>query len=218
VAERDRLEGIKEFEKEIRLMTEADLRQEFAFASSGKPNVTKVIRSLIWQAFTRIRDGLREPISTNIRGFWYTDAKPVLSRLGLETDGRAYTERLYQCLLELVTERRLFNYADFGFIDETAGMKVIGRSNVQVIVFVEKDGLFPIVEAIAKKYDCVGVSTGGYPSILSSEYLVRGISRTTHLRHHFDLYSIVDYDPNGAIIEREFCRQLALFDMKDQTV
>ncbi len=97
-------------------------------------------------------------------------------------------------------------------------MKLVGKSNVQVIVFVEKDGLFPIVEAIAKKYDCVGVSTGGYPSILASEYLVRGISRYSHARYHFDVYSIVDYDPNGAIIEKEFSRQLSLFEMKDQTV
>jgi len=216
--DKDRLDGIKECEKEIRSMSAEELRREFRFVSSPDVNLTKLIRSLIWQAFTRIRDRQREPIGSNIRGFWYTDVKPVLSRLGLETQGDAYTEKMYDALLEMVTERRLFNYADMGFIDDTAGVKLIGKTNVGVIVFVEKDGLFPIVEAMAKKYDCVGVSTGGYPSILASEYLVRGISRTTRVRYHFDLYSIVDYDPNGAIIEKEFSRQLSLFEMKDQTV
>jgi len=216
--EKDRLDGIKECEKEIRSMTAEELKREFRFVSSVEVNVAKLLRSLIWQAYTRIRDGKRERIGSNIRGFWYTDVKPVLSRLGFETQGETYTEKVYDALLDMVTERRLFNYADMGFIDETAGVKVVGKSNVQVIVFVEKDGLFPIVQSLAKRYDCVGVSTGGYPSILSAEYLVREISRTTHLRYHFDLYSIVDYDPNGAIIERESCRQLSLFDMKDQTV
>ena len=207
--------GIKEYEDEIRHMTAEELREEFGFVSSDRVNVAKLIRNIIWQAFTRIRDGKREKIGSNIRGFWYTDVKPVLSRLGKETQGRRYTERLYDYLLEMVTQHRLFNYADFGFVDETAGMKYIGQSNVHVILFVEKDGLFPIVRQIAEKYDCVGLSTGGYPSILSSEYLVRGISRYTHLRHHFDTLSIVDYDPNGYIIEREFAQQVSLFDMKD---
>jgi len=209
------LNGIQEYEDEIRYMSAAELAREFCFASSSNVNVAKLIRNIIWQAFTRIRDGKREKIGSNIRGFWYTDVKPVLSRLGKETQGRRYTERLYDYLLEMVTQHRLFNYADFGFIDETAGMKYIGQSNVHVILFAEKDGLFPIVRAIAEKYDCVGLSTGGYPSILSAEYLVRGISRYTHLRHHFDTLSIVDYDPNGYIIEREFCQQVSLFDMKD---
>lgn len=216
--EKDRLDGIKECEREIRSMAAEELRREFRFVSSAEVNVAKLLRSLIWQAYTRIRDRKREPIGSNIRGFWYTDVKPVLSRLGFETQGETYTEKVYDALLDLVTERRLFNYAEMGFIDETAGVKVVGKSNVQVIVFVEKDGLFPIVQALAKKYDCVGVSTGGYPSILSSEYLVREISRYTHLRYHFDLFSIVDYDPNGAIIAREFARQLSLFDLQDQTV
>ena len=177
--------------------------------------MAKLIRNLIWQAYTRIRDKKRERIDSNIRGFWYTDVKPVLSRLGKKTHGRRYTERVYDCLLEMVTENRLFNYVDFGFVDETEGMKYIGRSNIYVILFVEKDGLFPVVKRIAEKYDCVGLSTGGYPSILSSEYLIRGIAKYTHLRHNFDILSIVDYDPSGWIIEKELVSQLSLFDMKN---
>ena len=48
--------------------------------------------------------------------------------------------------------------------------------------------------------------------------MVRGIARHTHLRHHFDVLSIVDYDANGWMIEREFLEQLELFDLKDYSV
>ena len=199
-------------------MDAEELRGEFGFVSSDRLNVAKLIRNLIWQAYTRIRDGKREKIDSNIRGFWYTDVKPVLSRLGRNTSGRQYTERVYDYLLEMVTKHKLFNYADFGFVDETEGMKYIGRTNVHTILFVEKDGLFPIVKRIAEKYDCVGLSTGGYPSILSAEYLIRGMTRFTHLRHHFDILSIVDYDANGWIIEKEFVKQLSSFDVKEYTL
>ena len=209
------LKGVREYEEEIRFMDAEWLREQFGFASSSRLNVAKLIRNLIWQAYTRIRDGKRETIDSNIRGFWYTDIKPVLSRLGKETQGTRYSERMYDYLLEMVTEHRLFNYADFGFVDETEGMKYIGKTNVHVVLFVEKDGLYPIVRRLAQKYGCVGVSTGGYPSILSAEYLIRGIAQYTHLRHHFDILSIVDYDPNGWEIETEFMEQLQVFDMKD---
>ena len=218
MAKKQILAGVKEYEKEIRHMDAEELRGEFGFVSSDRVNVTRLIRNLIWQAYTWIRDGKREKIDSNIRGFWYTDVKPVLSRLGKQTQGKRYTERLYDCFLEMVTEHRLFNYVDFGFVDEMEGMKYIGKTNVHVILFVEKDGLFTIVRRIAQKYDCVGLSTGGYPSILSSEYLIRRIAMHTHLRHHFDVLSIVDYDPNGWIIEKEFMEQLELFETGDFSV
>ena len=49
--------------------------------------------------------------------------------MGLETQGRTYTERVYDYMLEMVAEHQLFNYADFGFVDETEGMKYIGKTN-----------------------------------------------------------------------------------------
>ena len=102
MAEQGVLNGIKEYEDEIRYMTPEELRKEFGFVSSDRVNIAKLIRNIIWQAFTRIRDGKREKIGSNIRGFWYTDLKPVLSRLGKETHGRRYTARLYDYLLKIV--------------------------------------------------------------------------------------------------------------------
>ena len=59
----------------------AELLGLFAFASSRKINATRVIKNLIWRGATAIRAGQRPPIAGNLRSFWYTDIKPVLSRL-----------------------------------------------------------------------------------------------------------------------------------------
>ncbi|GAH71220.1 unnamed protein product, partial [marine sediment metagenome] len=71
------LAGVREYDREIRYMSAGELRSEFGFASSERVNIAKLIRNLIWQAYMRIRDGKREKIDSNIRGFWYTDVKPI---------------------------------------------------------------------------------------------------------------------------------------------
>ena len=71
-----------DYAQDLRQLSAKELRALFAFASSGKINATRVIKNLIWQAYTAIRDGRRAPIGGNLRSFWYTDVKPVLSRLG----------------------------------------------------------------------------------------------------------------------------------------
>src|SRR2546428_13149348 len=85
-------EGIADYPQDLRQLSAEELRALFAFASSGRVNATRVIKNLIWQAYTMIRDGRRAPVAGNLRSFWYTDVKPVLSRLGLSVEGRRATE------------------------------------------------------------------------------------------------------------------------------
>ena len=66
-------EGIADYVQDLRQLSAAELRRLFAFASSGKINATRVIKNLIWQAYTAIRTGQRPPIAGNLRSFWYTD-------------------------------------------------------------------------------------------------------------------------------------------------
>ena len=91
-------EGIADYPQDLRQLSAAELRRLFAFTSSGKINATRVIKNLIWQAYTAIRDGQRAPIAGNLRRFWYTDVKPVLSRLGVPVEGRRATELVYEPL------------------------------------------------------------------------------------------------------------------------
>ena len=119
-------EGIADYGQNLRQLSAAELRRLFAFASSGKINATRVIKNLIWQAYTAIRPGQRPPIAGNLRSFWYTDIKPVLSRLGVPVEGRRATELVYDAFVELVTQHGLFHYRDLGFLDEGAQTRAGG--------------------------------------------------------------------------------------------
>jgi hypothetical protein len=151
--------------------------------------------------------------------------KPVLSRLGLRVEGRRYTERVYDVFVEMVTQHRLFRYRDFGFLDEGAHARVVGRTNGALILFAEKEGRFELVREIAQAYDATGVALGGYPSSLATEYLLHALQQGGVLDgsgpaegQPVHLFSIVDYDPSGFWIEREFADQLRAFGVVEVTL
>ena len=213
-------EGIADSAQDLRQLSAAELRRLFAFASSGKINATRVIKNLIWQAYTRIQDGSRLPIAGNLRSFWYTDVKPVLSRLGVPVEGRRATELVYDAFVELVTRHHLFHYRDLGFLDEGAQTRAVGQANGTVILFAEKDGRFALVRDIAQAADATALALGGYPSSLATEYLVHALQHAGVLaaRPALQLFSVVDYDPSGYWIAREFAAQLHAFGVQEVTV
>ena len=45
-------EGIADYPQDLRQLSAAELRTLFAFASSGRVNATRVIKNLIWQAYS----------------------------------------------------------------------------------------------------------------------------------------------------------------------
>jgi hypothetical protein len=145
-------EGIRNYPQDLRQLSAAELQALFAFTSSGRVNTTRVIKNLIWQAYSHIRDGQRPPIAGNLRSFWYTDVKPVLSRLGLPVEGRRATELVYDAFVRLVTDYHLFHYRDFGFVDEAAQTRTVGQTNGAVILFAEKTGRFALVRDLAQAY------------------------------------------------------------------
>jgi hypothetical protein len=218
-------EGIADYAEDLRQLSAAELLRLFAFASSGKVNVTRVIKNLAWQAYTAIRDGTRPPVAGNLRSFWYTDVKPVLSRLGVPVEGRRATELVYDTFVELVTRHRLFRYRDFGFLDEGAHARVVGRTNGTLLLFAEKAGRFGLVQEIAQACDAIGLALGGYPSSLATEYLLHALQQQGVLPEAgasadpaLHLFSVVDYDPSGYWIEREFADQLQAFGVTTVTL
>lgn len=206
-------EGIREFKKDIRQMSRRELRENFSF-KKGRLNATGLMKNLAWQAFTWIRDGRMEPIEGNIRSFWYMHVKSVLSRLGIKTSGERYTSKLYDVLVEMTTVHHLFRYVDLGFIDERVYARTIGRANGNLIIFVEKDGLLSLARQVAQKYDTTAISLGGFPAYITSEYLVRSMAGQGLLRNPVRLFSVVDYDPAGYWIEKEFIKQLENYQVQ----
>jgi hypothetical protein len=219
-AQRLAAEGIADYPQDLRQLSAAELRRLFAFTSSGKINATRVIKNLIWQAYTAIRDGQRAPIAGNLRSFWYTDVKPVLSRLDVPVEGRRATELVYDAFVELVTHHHLFHYRDLGFLDEGAQTRAVGQTNGTCILFAEKDGRFALVRDIAQASDATALALGGYPSSLATEYLVHALQQAGVLveRPALQLFSVVDYDPSGYWIAREFTAQLHAFGVQEVTL
>jgi hypothetical protein len=219
-AQRLAAEGIADYAQDLRQLSATELRALFAFASSGKINATRVIKNLIRQAYTAIRDGHRPPIGGNLRSFWYTDVKPVLARLGVPVEGRRATELVYDAFVELVTRHHLFHYRDLGFLDEGAPTRAVGQTNGTVILFAEKDGRFALVREIVQAYDATALSLGGYPSSLATEYLVHALQQAGVLaeRPALQLFAVADYDPSGYWIAREFAAQLHAFGVQEVTL
>ena len=207
-------EGIRDFKKDIRRMTPRELHRYFSFRSSGKLNVTNLIKNIIWQSYNWISQGKMDPVEGNIRSFWYLSVKSVLSRLGLNVAGRRYLMKVYDAFGEMITVYHLFRYADFGFIDERLYVRRIGQANGNLILFIEKDGLFGLPKQVAQDYDATAIALGGFPSQLTTEFLVRNMARVGLLRQPVRLFSVVDYDPGGYWIEREFIRQLQDFGVE----
>jgi hypothetical protein len=213
-------EGIADHAQDLRQLSAEELRALFAFASSRRVNATRVIKNLIWQAYTAIRDGRRAPIAGNLRSFWYPDIKPVLSRLGVPVEGRRAIELVYDAFVELVTRHHLFHYRDLGFLDEGAQTRAVGQTNGTVILFAEKDGRFALVRDLAQAFDATALALGGYPSSLATEYLVHALQHAGVLgeRPALQLFSVVDYDPSGYWIAREFAAQLQAFGVQEVTL
>ena len=154
-AQRLAAEGIADYAQGLRQLCQR-VAGALCVRQLGQINATRVIKNLIWQAYTAIRGGRRAPIGGNLRSFWYTDVKPVLSRLGVPVEGRRATELVYDAFVELVTRHHLFHYRDLGFLDEGAQTRAVGQTNGTVILFAEKDGRFALVQEIAQAYDAGG--------------------------------------------------------------
>lgn len=207
-------EGISDFEEDIRSMSIKTLRRHFRYKTRRKLSPTRLIKNLIWQAYTWISDGRMEPIEGNIRSFWYISVKPVLSRLGLKVSGDKYPEIVYTMFTELVTVHRLFRYADLGFLDDRMFHRTVGRRNGHLILFIEKDGMYSIVRDIARKYGATAIALNGFPSYLTSEFLIRDMARAGLLHKPVHLFGLADYDPAGYWIEQEFAGQLRAYGVE----
>lgn len=207
-------EKIQDFEQDIRTMSKSQLIKHFSFKGKKSVNTTLLIKNLIWQGYTWIKNGQMEPIEGNIRSFWYMNVKPVISRLGFNTTGRKFTEKLYGVLVEMIVTHRLFRYMDMGFLDERQYQRSIGKANGSLILFVEKDGLFGLAKQMALQNDTTAIATGGFPSYLTLEYLLSDMARAGLLYEPVHVFSVVDYDPSGYWIEQKFLEQLRQYDIE----
>ncbi len=198
---------IETFENDIFEMGYTQLRRLFAFLN-GNLHTSRLIRNLIWQDFNKLQRGELEPFYGNIRSYWYARVKPVLARARASKYAEKYDMMIGQ-FVGMVVDRRLFDYADFGFTDEGANNRALGRKNGHILLVAEKVGHFPLLQRIQRDYDVTIVALGGQPSALSSEYLLRELQEAGFAPDEaVPLLTIVDYDPAGDSIVRSFIWQM----------
>ena len=213
----DYQEEIEEILEEIRIVrTEEDLRgfslyrlrTHFGSERSGRIVMSRLLKSLIWQAYERLSVDKEKGILGNLRTFWYRNVKPVVTRIPrrqLPKSG-AY-DLMLKAFSEMVYEHQLFSYADFSFTDENWENRRIGVENPGVIVFAEKTGWIRTLREIHEEFDVTIMALGGFSSALSSEYTARHVLESLGEKP-VHLVGIVDYDYSGRLIALNFRTQL----------
>ena len=83
-----------------------------------------------------------------------------------------------------------------------------------ILSSLSRNRLFSIANKVALQYDVTGIALGGFPSYLTSEFLVKELEQNGCLKEPLHLFGIVDYDPNGYWIATEFAKQFQDFGIK----
>lgn len=207
-------ERIVEFDRDIRTFSKRMLRKHFSSAS-GRIILTRVIKSIIWQIYRRIKEGKEAKIIGNIRTFWYRYVKVVIMKIPKKdigkTDPYDIMTRLFS---EMVFELKLFRYRDFDFSDENWENRRIGTCYPEVLVFAEKRGWIRYLRDFHERYGVSILALGGFPSSLTSEYTSLDIQKITGKSAKIRLIGIVDFDPSGALIAKSFRGQLEQSGLK----
>jgi hypothetical protein len=191
-------------------MSAAELRVYFA----GCPKEV-VLRSLILNELQRLQTGGGTPPARTLRGLWYQVLRPVLVRL--EHDEAAVDPEAVDLLLtaELdallemddivldgVAEVRV-GYRALGIVDGSRHRVVAGggpgtTGRPEIVLFIEKPSLWPVVETLARDLGVSALSGGGLPGYAAVEEVVHGI-----VQNHGTgapgvvILAATDYDPEG---------------------
>jgi hypothetical protein len=168
------------------------------------------MRCIVYQAATWMQRGKVPKVEGNLRSLFYQWIKPVVVKL--PELQKAKTNPYHEMLnvLETFTAKlKIFKYRDLDIIDENWENRWFtnGR-NPHIILFAEKNGFIRILQEAHRTYDITTISLGGFPSHLSSEYLVEGLRKRIPQIETVTLLGITDFDPSGYFIERSFSQQL----------
>jgi hypothetical protein len=204
--------GLRHFDELIHEQAKEWLLANFAEGASDFPvNIARLMRNIVWQLRERVMSGARDPLHELVRTFWYMFIKPTLARAGvLSTESDQYAQ-LVDNMVAMVKELDAMRYKDIGFRDDNAANRKVG-ANVHIILFAEKLGHRAFLDEVAAKYDVTTVALGGQPSVINVEYMVDTLRATgVDLRRSFYLFSIVDYDTSGWIIQQAFLDDLKFY-------
>ena len=214
-------ENIRTYDDDIHTMDAARLHLEFRYMTIDKVDERQLMCNLIWQYRTWLARPEGDPkrkelVDGNLRTFWYY-LKPVLSRLGPLNPDRQY-EMMLDVFNKLVGKDHLFHYRDFGFVDENAAMRQLGKTYPHIILAAEKEGHYTRLQKLQEEFGFTIIALGGQPSMLAAEFLCTDLAAVVDLDHiPLRLIALVDYDPSGNIIITAFEGFLESFGVKQHT-
>lgn len=204
-------EGIVVLEQDIRGLRRSEIKRYFGSSTSNRIILSKLIKSVIWQAYTRIKDGTESPITGNLRTFWYRWLKPALAKVPKKYLGKTdLYDAMSELFMEMVLALRLFSYKDFDFTDENWENRRIGEKQPEILVFAEKRGWIRILQRFHREHGVSILALGGFPSALTSQYTALELKKALGEGQAVRLIGLVDYDPSGALIASSFRKQLEL--------
>lgn len=168
-------------------------------------NTKRVIKNILYQTWRWIKKGIEEKSDGNIRSMWYK-IKSVLAKHS-NILGSGDVDTFYNTLQEMVEDRELFRYKDFGFMDMNEFRRGIGANKPEIILASEKIGHFLFVKKLADEQGISFICLKGEPAVISMEYF------SDELKENCDgkpltVFCISDLDPAGYSIERNLIRGL----------
>lgn len=190
---------------------------------------SEVIRSILLAEIEAIRAGQPREQRT-LRGLWYEIVKPILSRLGILnnlTSGNKpieWDQKVSEILKVLVTEG-FTSYEELKIIDGSRqrfaaqaittrliDVSMIGGYFPWVILFTEKDTIWPVISNLANIYGVSAISGGGQPANSCSENITREIIRSEAFQAaqpgQLVILALTDYDPAGYSIFQAQVKQM----------
>ncbi len=178
-------------------------------------NTKRVIKNLIYQEWRWIRKGIEEPSDGNIRSLWYK-IKSVLAQHS-NILGSGDVDTFYSTLQEMVEDRELFRYKDFGFMDMNEPYRGIGEKNPEIILASEKLGHYLFIKKLADEQKISFICLKGEPAVISMEYFSDDLKEKCGGRP-LQIFCVSDVDPAGYSIERNLVKGLEKAHKIDKVV
>lgn len=178
-------------------------------------NKKRVIKNIIYQLWRWIKKGIEPKGDGNIRSLWY-QVKTVLAYHSdiLEAGD---VDTFYNTLQEMIEEKELFRYKDFGFFDETADWRAVGEVLPHVVLVTEKKGLLFFIQSMATAVGASYMTLKGEPTMIAMEYFGDELKEKCGGRP-LVLLCVTDVDPAGESIQRNLAKGLAKTNAIERTV
>jgi len=167
-------------------------------------NLALLLRSIIFEAFYKEGQSME---SGNVRNFWYTHVKAIVTVLGIRN-----AESALNSAWDEMINSGLCNYEEMNII----GGKESTRSSVvkdspfsNIIIALEKADYYDYMLWLPKLFNCTLITAGGQPArTVSRAFILKLKDLGVDLDQQFYMCVASDLDPAGYYIQEAFRKQL----------